>query len=135
VTFEDALEARMRADETITGPIGGRIEWGRRIEAIPAVTLQIVSDPRPQHMKGFQTVRSTDVQIDVWSATAAEAAKIRNVLIDRLVAPALVEQVRFQRAMITNTRGGSEQPQAGQTQRFRGELFRQSIDITFTHDA
>ena len=60
----------MRADETITGLIGGRIEWGRRIEAIPAVTLQVVSDPRPQHMKGFQTVRSTDVQIDVRSATA-----------------------------------------------------------------
>ena len=125
----------MRADETIVDPIGGRIEWGRRIEAIPAVTLQIVSDPRPQHMKGFQSVRSTDVQIDVWSATAAEAAEIREVLIDSLVAPAMVEQVRFQRAMITNTRGRSEQPQAGQNQRFRGELFRQSIDITFTHDA
>jgi len=135
VTFEDALEARLRADEAINGPIGGRIEWGRRIEAIPAVTLQIVSDPRPQHLKGFQAVRSTDVQIDVWSATAGEAAVIRDVLIDRLVAPAMVEQVQFQRAMITNTRGRSEQPQAGQTRRFRGELFRQSIDITFTHDA
>lgn len=135
MTFEDALEARMRADEVIVEPIGGRIEWGRRIDAVSALTLQIVSDPRPQHMKGFHSVRSTDVQIDVWSATAGEAARIRDILISRLVLPALVEDVQFQRAMITNTRGGSEQPQSSQTQRYRGELFRQSIDITFTHDA
>lgn len=75
MTFEDALEARMRADEVIVEPIGGRIEWGRRIDAVSALTLQIVSDPRPQHMKGFHSVRSTDVQIDVWSATAGEAAR------------------------------------------------------------
>lgn len=135
MTFEEALEARLEADEDIALATGGRVEWGRRIDGLPSVTLQIVSDPRPQHLKGFQRTRATDVQLDVWAAKPGEAAELRDLIIDRLVAPARVDAVQFQRAMITNTRGGSEQPQAGSTQRYRGELFRQSIDFTFTHDA
>lgn len=135
MTFEQALEKRLAAEPDIVSSFGGRIIWGRRLEALPELTLQIVSDPRPQHLKGFQRTRATDVQCDVWSADPDEAATLRDLIIDRIVGPKRLEGVTFQRAMITNTRGGSEQAQPGSTQRYRGELFRQSIDITFTHDA
>jgi hypothetical protein len=137
VTFESALLARLVGDEELNAATGGRIDFGRTFTALPAISLQIVSDPRPQHFKGFHSTRATDVQVDIWAKTVETGAPLREQVIALLVANAESEGVQFQRAMITNVRAGAEQQQSGPVpvQRVRAELHRTSIDITFTHDA
>jgi hypothetical protein len=56
VTLEDAIEARQRGDELIDGLVAGRIGWDTSLEGEPAITNQIITDPRPQHYKGFQSM-------------------------------------------------------------------------------
>lgn len=139
MTLEDAIEARQRGSALINELVAGRIGWDTSLEGEPAITNQIIADPRPQHYKGFQTLRGTAVQVDVWARDAVVARKIREMLIKVLTPSAVVGAesgtVRFQRASITDVRGGGE-PQRGQTvQRSRTELFRESIDFLFIHDA
>ncbi len=132
--LEAAISARLLADAAYSAAMGGRIDWMRRPgKTLPATTLQIISDPRRQHMKGFQT-RQTRVQHDIWAATPREAAELREAAIRILTPAGESAGVRFQRAMIPNVRPGMEQEGAtdGQPQ---GELYRESIDFIFTHNA
>jgi hypothetical protein len=137
VTFESALLARLLGDVAIKAATGSRVEFGRTFIALPAISLQIISDPRPQHLKGFHSSRPTDVQIDIWAKNVETGAPLRELVIGLLVQAAESDGVRFQRAMITNVRAGAEQQQAGPVpvQRIRAEVHRTSIDITFTHNA
>ena len=132
--LETALSARLLNDAAYKAAMSGRIDWMRRPgRTLPATTLQIISDPRPQHMKGFQT-RQTRVQIDIWAASPKQAAELREMAIAILVPAAQIEGVRFQRAAIANIRPGMEQEGATEGQP-QGELYRESIDFIFTHNA
>lgn len=136
MSFEVALTKRILDDAQLKGALGTRVDWMRRPNgALPAMTLQTVSDPRPQHLKGFHSTRPTSVQLDVWAADPATAIRLRERAIAVLVTPARVDGVQFQRAMITNVRPAFENEEAGTDQQPRGELYRESIDFTFTHDA
>ena len=132
MSFEAALKERITGDPELA--VAGRVVWGRRLTALPGITLQIVVDPRPQHFKGAQRVRPTTVQADAWATSAEAAAALRERLILRLTPSALVGGVQFQRAMVIAVRGGAEPLQAGPAQRLAPEIFRESIDFTFTHN-
>ena len=139
MTLEDAIETRQREDAGIMQAVGGRIGWDTSLDGEPAITNQIISDPRPQHYKGFHTTRGTAVQIDVWARDVAVGRAIREALIVALTPATTVtatdgSSVRFQRATVSDVRSGGE-PQRGQTaQRPRGELHRESIDFLFIHN-
>jgi hypothetical protein len=140
VTLEDAVEQRQRDDPEIMEAVGGRIGWGRELAGEPAITNQIITDERPQHMKGFQRFRSTTIQVDVWGRDPKVVRGIRERLIAVLAPAARVDDgatgvVRFQRAMIANARGSPEQQQGQTAQRSRTDMFRESIDFIFNHDA
>jgi hypothetical protein len=140
VTLEEAIEQRQRDDQAINEAVGGRIGWDRSLEGEPAITNQIIADPRPQHMKGFQAFRPTTVQVDVWGRDAGVVRTLREHLIKVLILPAQVGTdqtgiVRFQRAMIGNIRSSPEVQQGQTAQRARTEMFRESIDFIFNHDA
>lgn len=132
--FGDAVKARLKGDATIRRA-AGTIDWGLRIEALPGITLQVIVDSRPQHLKGFTSVRPTTVQVDVWAEDAATAEVLRDLCIDLLVQSATVDDVQFQRASIDRIDGGPEREQPGAPQRQRGQMFRYSFDITFNHNA
>lgn len=134
MTLSAALKARLLAGATIAAITQGRVGRGKQLQAVPAITLQIIADPRPQHFKGFQRVRPTSVQIDVWAADEATAEVLREHVIAVLVPADASTDVRFQRAMITNIRSGAESQQAAPGQRIRAELHRESIDFIFTHN-
>lgn len=132
--LETALSARLMDDADYRGAMSGRIDWMRRPGRIlPATTLQIISDPRPQHMKGFQT-RQTRVQLDIWSASPKQAAELREHAIAILTPSTRIDGVHFQRALIANVRPGMDQEGATEGQP-QGELYRESIDFIFTHNA
>lgn len=135
MTLEDAIQIRLLASDDLTARIADRVGWTRRLTGIPAITLQVISDPRPQHFKGFQPTRPTLVQLDVWSADPREAAAIRGICIAALTPAQAVEDVRFQRAMVTSVRSGAEPDRGGDRQTYAGELHRESIDFSFLHNA
>lgn len=135
MSLEAALISRVLGVPGIAAKVGNRVKWSLRLAGLPAITMQTVADPRPQHYKGFQSSRPTNVQVDVWSGSEEEAAALRELLIVHLTPAATVGTVRFQRAMVLNVRGGAEPEQSVQGQRPRSELYRESIDFTFTHNA
>jgi len=132
VTFEEALVARVFAADELTA-LEQRVDWMRRPgPALPAMTLQTISDPRAQMIKGW-SVRRPRVQIDLWSASFGMAVSLREATIAALVPAARVGGVRFQRAGVANVRSGFEQIEAGSDQQPRGELYRESIDFIFPY--
>jgi anti-sigma factor RsiW len=134
MALEAALSARLLGDPDYDAAMVGRIDWMRRpSRSLPATTLQIISDPRPQYMKGFQT-RQTRVQLDIWSASPKQAAELREKAIAILTPSARIGGVAFQRAMVVNVRPGMDQQVATEGQP-QGELYRESIDFIFTHNA
>ena len=136
MTLETALSARLLNDATFAQDVGSRVDWMRRPgRSLPAVTFQIVSDPRPQHMSGFQRVRQTRVQADVWAARPGDAVDLRERVIAIMVPAATSEDVRFQRAMIPNVRPGFDGDDTASDAQPQGELYRESIDFIFTHNA
>lgn len=134
MTFKQAVVARLASDPDIARDTGGSIRFSRRLTNITAISLQVVADPRPQTFKGFD-LRQTTVQVDFWSDDETMAEQLRDRGIAALIPAAEVEGVKFQRAMIAGSRSGGEIEQSGQPQRHRGELFRESVDIIFTHNA
>ena len=134
MTFEQAVESRAKAIATVARLAGDRVSWDLRIEREPAITMQITAAPRPQHYKGFQSLRAALVQFDVWSDDPAEAAELREALIEGLVESATTGGIRFQRAIIRSVRGGGL-PNTATTQKFRDAMARESIDILFQYNA
>lgn len=136
MTFETALVRRLLDAATVAEPTSSRVDWMRRPNgSLPAITLQTISDPRPQHFKGFQSTRSTRVQVDVWAARPGDAVHLRNAVIATLTPGDLVDGVTFQRAMIADVRPGFETDEAASEGQPAGELYREIIDIIFTHNA
>lgn len=134
MTLEAALEARVARTPALHDHFVS-VRWAQRIEGLPALVFQIVADPRPQHYKGFQRSRPTQVQADVYAETREDAAALREACIEHLVPAALIDDVRFGRASVDNVRSGAEPEQSGERQRYRGEIARESIDFTFLHNA
>jgi len=100
VDFEGALRARLTSATTVTNLVAQRIYWEERPQnsALPAITLLMASDPRAQHMDGFQSVKDAEVQIDVWATSFASKKAIKEAVIAALAPPETSNGIRFQGA-------------------------------------
>lgn len=98
-----ALRARIVAAATSAG---ARVTWVDRpqADALPAVTLQIVSDQRPQHLKGFNPLRATRVQIDCWGDNYGEVTALKEEVLAAVVPGITANGIRFDRAIIDSER-------------------------------
>jgi hypothetical protein len=108
--MQTQLRARLLADPAITVP-DASISWGQRAQgsALPAITLNIISDRRDQHMGGFQTTRGTWVQFDIYAdGSPAEAqltmSTLREAIIDLIATAATQGGVTFLSATGINPR-------------------------------
>jgi hypothetical protein len=124
--MQGALRARLLAAATVTARVAQRVYWVDRPQAtaLPAITLQIIDEPRDQHMAGFQDLRQALVQVDAWAATYAEAAALKEAVITALVPAHSGDGVDFRRAFV-RTRDLFERTE---TQAFH----RASMDFTFS---
>ena len=104
---------------------GTRVYWVDRPQAaaLPAVTLQIVSDPRPQHLKGFDSKFGTLVQIDCWGDSYGAVAALKEAVLAAVVPENTSNGIVFDRAMIETTRDLGERTET----KF---VHRASIDVT-----
>jgi len=122
--MQSALRSRLLGNPDA----GSRVDWGWRKQgsALPAVTLNTVSDPRPQHMGGNQATRATLVQIDCWGKTYIEARTIANAAVDLVVPADDVGGVRFFRSFVENDLDTIEDTADG-------ILARVSLDVRVIH--
>lgn len=96
-SFTAALVDRLLADPGVAGLVGDRIHWGIVPQGtpLPYVRLQVVSDPRPQHLKGYEGARTSRVQSDSFAATYAASRAIAEAQVAALTEPADHGGVRF----------------------------------------
>lgn len=128
MSMKPALRARIKADGAVAALAGPRVEWGKRRqgEPLPAVVLRVISDPRPQHLKGFQSLRETRVQADCMAETEKEAVDLAEAVIAAAAGPFEQDGVKFSRSGVDGPRDLS-----GQTD--TGFVHRQVVDFLVRH--
>lgn len=128
--WQAAFRARLTGAGAITSLVSTRIYWVDRPQtsSLPAITLQTITDARPQHMKGNQVSRESMVQVDVWASTYASARTISEAVIAALVPENTANGVRFDRAFVDNIRDLGEQTETV-------FIHRTSIDLIVHHQA
>lgn len=133
--FEQALRQRL-LDAAAVAALAGRdargalsIDCGlRRQESpLPAVTLRVASDPRPQDLDGFVSLRQSRVQVDCRASSRATVAALREAVIAALVPAGAFHGVNFGRGLVDQVRDLGEH---GET----GFVHRDSIDFLIWHD-
>lgn len=129
--MQGALRARLIADGPLAGLLADHgatkaVFWGIRPQdsALNAITLQTISAPRDQHMKGAQAVQWVRVQADCWSATFGGALAMAKRVIAIAEAAATVEGIKFRRASVEGPVDRGEQTEAA-------FVHRQQVDLMF----
>lgn len=122
------LMTRLLANNAITAAVGARVNWVTRPQAsaLPAITLQTISDERPQHLKGSDGARDTRVQVDVWATKHSVALAIARSVIAALAAPAVVSGKRFGPARVEGQQDLGEDVNGT-------FVHRQSVDLIIWH--
>ena len=128
--WQAALRARLVAAAPVTALVGSRIYWVDRPQAsaLPAITLQTISDDRPQHMKGFIGLNPARVQVDLWTASYGAAADLAEKVIAALAPADTANGIRFERAFVDGKRDLGERVET----QF---IHRASIDFIIHHAA
>ncbi len=126
--FHGALRARLIAASPVNSLVSGRVYWVDRPQstALPAITLQVIDDSRPQTMGGFQTARPSTVQADVWADTYEQKTTLSEAVIASLTPAATSNGVRFLRAFVDSVRDLGERIDT----KF---IHRTSIDLIVWH--
>ena len=120
--FAPALLSRL------TGLAGGQVFWSivPAGKALPFVRLQTISDPRPEHLKGYNGSRQTRVQADFFAATPKAARELALAGIAAVAEPATVGGVKFGRT-------SAEGPRDLGDDSTEGFIHRASIDLLVEH--
>lgn len=123
-----ALRARLLEDVAIAALVDERVTWLTRPqgEALPAVTLQLISGVHPQHLEGFEK-QEARVQLDAWAETTLEAATIVTAAKEALAPGGVHEEVQFSR-MFFEGEGDFAERQGDTT------IYRVTIDLIFDHE-
>lgn len=88
----------------------------------PYIRMQTVSDPRPQHMNGYDAARVTRVQVDVFGATYAETRALAETIIASVAQPATVGGIAFGRTKAEGPRDLGEDTDTGFVHRAQLDL-------------
>jgi len=126
--MEKALRKRFLDDGVVAGIVGTRVYWDERPQGkpVPDLTLTTISDPRGQHLKGYQGARETRVQADCRAANFDTVRKLALAVIAAVASPATVLGVRFTRCAADGPRSLNED--------VNGErVFRRSVDFLIWH--
>ena len=95
-----ALRARLLAAAPVTALVAQRIYWVERPQssALPAITLQVITELRDQHMQGFDGLTMSRVQLDAWALSFGSAKAIAEAALAALVPAVVSNGIEFQRA-------------------------------------
>lgn len=108
---------------------GGRVYRDVRPQgtSLPAIRLQVVSDPRPTTLKGRQRTRPTTVQADCMAGDRGSADALAEAVIQTVEAAGVTGSTRFLRAFVDASRTYSERSDG------RDTVFVTSLDLVVWH--
>lgn len=129
MSWKAGLVTRLLTAPDVFALVGDRVEWDELSpdSPLPAITLQTISDPRPQNHDGFDPFRGTRVQVNCLARTATEAAALLELVIPVLVLPAVVGSTTFLRSFVDG--GGSDAEQTT-----TGRICRERTDLIIWHN-
>lgn len=134
--WQAALRARLIAAGPVAAlvatytPNGGSptkaIFWVDRpqLSDLPAITLQIITEARPQHMLGFVGLDASMVQMDIWGTSYAQVQQLKEAAIAAVIQENTANSVRFARAFVDSIRDLGERVET----QF---IHRSSVDLIF----
>lgn len=127
--WQQALARRLIDDAATAAIAADRWDWDEREQTtpLPCGVLEVVSDPRPQHLAGFHTRRQSRVQVSCLATSRAEAAALREAAIEAITPGGEFSGIGFSRAMIENVAADAERTETGR-------VFRQRFDLLIMHD-
>lgn len=126
--FATALRARLIADASVSA-VTTTIHWGQvpQGKSPPYVRLVTISDPRPQHLKGYDARRVTRVQCDCFAETYEAARNLATRVVTALERPRTVGGVQFGRIKAEGPRDLGEDVPG------EGYRHRASLDLLVEH--
>ncbi len=128
MTFRAALRERLKdwADLTATG---ATVRWvtSAQGDGDKRVVLRVVSQVRPQHLKGFMGHRFTRVQADCFAPTSEAAEEIAEAVLAAVAQPGEFEGVRMVLAEASGPIDLSVKTADGITQ-------QQTVDVAIWHN-
>jgi hypothetical protein len=89
--------------------------------------MQVVSDPRPQHLQGYDGARVTRVQVDAFASTYGTARQLSEAIISAVATPATFGGVHFGRTAAEGPRDLGEDVDG------IGYVHRLSLDLLAEH--
>lgn len=122
--LQSALRSRI-----VTAAGHSRIYWTLAPQgaSMPYVRMQTISDPRPQHLEGYDSARTTRVQVDVFASTYGGARSLAETIIAAVANPATVSGVKFGRTKAEGPRDLGEDVEGV------GYVHRASLDLLAEH--
>lgn len=119
MSWEAALVQRLLADPAVAAIAGERIEWDDLAPdtPLPAITLQVISDPQPQNNDGFDRNWPTRVQLNALAGTKALAIALSKAAVDAVIPEGTVGDTTFLRSFVDG--GGSDAVQTPTGRRCR----------------
>jgi hypothetical protein len=84
-----AFRARLVADTAVAAIVSTRIYWGvvPQNATLPYVRLHIISDPRPEHLKGYQGSRRTRIQASCFASSFGVAKQLGTAIVKAVSSP------------------------------------------------
>ena len=133
-SFTEALRDRLLADAAVAALAEARIYWlvVPQGAAKPYIRMQVISDPRPEHLQDYDGARRTIVRADCFAekteTTGGYAASraLALAVIAALARPAVAGGIRF-------GRGKAEGPRDLGEDTAGGHVHRASVDIAIEH--
>jgi hypothetical protein len=126
--LQTALRSRLISDSGVSA-VTARIYWGivPQGAALPYVRLNTISDPRPEHLQGYDAARQTRVQADCFASTYGTARGLAEKIIAAVAQPATTAGVRFGRTKAEGPRDLGEDTDSGSFTQ------RASLDLLVEH--
>jgi len=87
MSWEVAAAGRLLGASAVAILVGQRVDWTRRPQGapLPAVVLELITDPRPQTHDGADSIRWSRVRAKCLAETRAGAIALREAVIAALV--------------------------------------------------
>ncbi len=124
-----ALRTRLTSDTAVAAVVGTKVYWSfvPQGTALPYIRLQTISDPRPEHLKGYETARVSRVQCDCFSAKYLDARSLADKVIGAVEFPGVTGGVHFGRVKAEGPRDLGEDVAGGTF------THRASLDLLVEH--
>lgn len=97
-----AIVARLRGDSAVASIVGNRIHWMARPQGVvlPAIVLTSSSNLQPQHLDGFDDIKTALVDVNCYAADFGAAWGLAETVIPALIDEAEVQNIIFWRAEV-----------------------------------